>query len=258
MTKCGHNFENLRSYIVDYVVDYVVINDNGLTEEEIELIKGIVPADKLKIFKTVFKDYSSMRNVILENVPKETDYVICADDSWELRNFDRTKLKNDGYYVNLVYPTGEVTTLLRIFKPWRRFISTVHEYVPPISTDSVLENCYFLDTHTDHQRSLTKLQFYLNSMLAETKIPEYRRLYYIGYYYQRLGNVPKANEYYRKFLELPVRDPLLEYKVYCYLALINEDVEWYRKAVPKFPQKREELLRMIRIVSNSETNLESN
>jgi hypothetical protein len=191
LTTSNHEFKNLESYKA--IVNNVVIYDTGLTAEELTKVRSMFK--KAIYVRSQFTDFSAMRNSALSFVPRETDWVIMPDDSWQLSGIGLIELKNLKAYdiIQCLLKVGNVSQKVqRIFKPHLRFTGKVHEY---INTKGLkvceLTGTQFEDLSPNEERTKARLKWDIEMLKSETTPRNY---YHLGKTYMVLEDYDKAVE----------------------------------------------------------------
>jgi tetratricopeptide (TPR) repeat protein len=192
LTTSNHEFKNLESYKA--IVNNVVIYDTGLTAEELTKVRSMFK--KAIYVRSQFTDFSAMRNSALSFVPRETDWVIMPDDSWQLSGIGLIELKNLKAYdiIQCLLKVGNVSQKVqRIFKPHLRFTGKVHEY---INTKGLkvceLTGTQFEDLSPNEERTKARLKWDIEMLKSETTPRNY---YHLGKTYMVLEDYDKAVEH---------------------------------------------------------------
>lgn len=239
MTTCKHQFENLESY--NGLVDECVIYDTGLRPDERTVIKKRLKCPVKFVDGYFDGHFGNLRNIALSFV-SESDYIIFPDDSWALEGFSRDtidlstlqyicKLKNEVY----TYDT------CRIFHKSCRFTNTArNEQVVPHKKNNFI-NCRFIDTCRDTARTVR----YNRNVRPE----DFADLFQAGSWFHTQGLMNLAMNCYNKRLKQPDCIPEEKFLIYCFLALIHQDIRYYINAVKVYPDRAGEAYYYIYLVT---------
>lgn len=205
--------ENIRKHIE---IDYYCICDTGSTDNTFNLVNEYLKENKLngKIYKKEWVDFSSNRNDVLNNCPKEFDYVLNwdADDRFIENNttINKSNLTEDVYLFKCI---SDKSTLYKtvIFRNKKdiRFMGKVHEFLDIPKhygsikvTDFVVRIGHFGARNVDRVTTEKKDLNLLVNALKDEKNPRLilRYCFYAARGYSNLQDYKNAVIYFQKYI----------------------------------------------------------
>ena len=240
------------------IIDAICVTDTGSTDNTVSIVNNFFDDKKIpgKVYLDTFKNFGYNRtNSFLNAVDycKELEWdlndtygiLIDADMEVVIKNFDKSKLNNNGYKIIQETPHLEYYNLrfVKMSVKWR-CVGVTHEYWDGSHSENLGKDLIYINDVGDGGCKSDKLP--RDARLLEEGINEepnnVRYHFYLAQTYKDMGQFKKAIEFYKKRIKMGGWYEEIWYSYYmisrCYF-LLNDFEKFEAWAIKAYKNRRE-------------------